>query len=235
MTILKDLRFTLSVDHILSAQDSNPDVVRKRTPQLIKIAEKALAEAMELISPIVIYQILNVVSFSNQAVHLEDGNELQGEFVNSHLARAEKIAVVAVTISDPLEKRVSELLYSDPVYAHSLNAAGFSAVERLSVSSEKYIKMHVIPRDKKATMSLSPGMIGWPLANGQRQIFNTISKISNLIRLSETQAMVPAFSLSYVMGIGSHVNIEGNTCEFCSRKESCFYQNTKSDFETELV
>ena len=74
----------------------------------------------------------------------------------------------------------------------------------------------------KATSAFNPGMKDWPVAVGQEQIFSILEKISDRIRLSDSFLMIPAKSVSFVIGIGNEVNTTTKQCDYCDKKQTCY-------------
>ena len=60
MPILRDFDLALDVDDVLWAQGADPAAIRSRSPRLVGVAERALAEAMPLLRPAVLYRELEV-------------------------------------------------------------------------------------------------------------------------------------------------------------------------------
>jgi hypothetical protein len=66
--------------------------------------------------------------------------------------------------------------------------------------------------------------VGWPVENGQRQIFQLVDAASAGIRLTEGYMMVPKKSTSMVIGIEPDVEHAGESCDYCSRAATCRYR-----------
>ena len=54
----------------------------------------------------------------------------------------------------------------------------------------------------RTTVPLSPGLVGWPVASGQRQLFALVDAASAGVSLTEGYMMVPKKSTSLAIGIG---------------------------------
>jgi hypothetical protein len=68
-------------------------------------------------------------------------------------------------------------------------------------------------------------MQGWPVEVGQRQIFEILNPSQIDIQLTASYLMIPRKSLSMVIGLGSNILEKGTTCDYCSMKETCRYQD----------
>jgi len=66
--------------------------------------------------------------------------------------------------------------------------------------------------------------VGWPVADGQRQIFALLDAASAGVRLTEGYMMVPKKSTSMVIGFGREVEHAGESCDYCSMAATCRYR-----------
>ena len=71
----------------------------------------------------------------------------------------------------------------------------------------------------------NPGMIGWPVPEGQAQIFALVDAGEAGVHLTEGGMMVPRKSLSLVLGEGAGLEAAGSACAFCSLQATCRYQD----------
>jgi hypothetical protein len=76
----------------------------------------------------------------------------------------------------------------------------------------------------QASIPLSPGMIDWQVADGQRQVFDLLDAGQIGVRLTAHAMMSPRMTISQVVGLGREM-IQGRTCDFCSLRETCRYQD----------
>ena len=219
--IITDWNYHLDTDGVIKGQNADPEVIRKRSPRLVEIAERALAEAKEIIKPVAVIEILDVLSVTHNRVELSGDHFIQGAFVGKHLMKAKQIAVAACTISGDLSRRVSEIGNNDICYALALDGAGSTAVENLASEVCKHIEGLAAEKQWTTTLPLNPGMEGWPLIDGQTQVFGVLSEVSDVIRLSPTYLMDPFKSLSLIVGLGPDVSSEGIQCDYCTLRGSC--------------
>jgi hypothetical protein len=68
-------------------------------------------------------------------------------------------------------------------------------------------------------------MVGWPVDQGQPQIFTLLDCEAIQVTLNESCMMTPNKSLSMVLGVGMDVSAVGTSCDYCSLKGVCKYQN----------
>lgn len=221
MPVLTEWDIPLTVDGVLKGQGAVPRVVRERSPRLIPIAERALSEAKQLIRPVAVIKMLDVVNFSHYTLELSDGSKIEGEFVPKHLPKAKRVCLAACTISQPITDRISEIGNDDITYAFALDGAASSAVELLGGKVRNWIEKQAESEGWTTTLPLNPGMVGWPLQDGQKQLFSILGNESDAIQLTETCLMKPIKSLSMIVGMGPDVKSIGNQCDYCTLRETC--------------
>ncbi len=68
-------------------------------------------------------------------------------------------------------------------------------------------------------------MIGWPVDQGQAQIFSILDAQSISVTLNAARVMTPKKSLSFVVGQGLDLQTDRNTCYYFAMNETCRYQN----------
>jgi len=223
--ILRAWRDRLDVDGVLRGQGADPTAIRSHHPAVTKFAERALAEGMPLLNPLVIYRRQAVESVRHERIALRGGGLLTGKLVAEHLAAAQEIVLVAVTIGRRLEDRISQVLERKPAYALALDGLGAAAVETLAIAACRHLSEVAVGEGMDTTIPLSPGMIGWPVEVGQREIFALLDTDKLGLRLTSSSLMVPRKSLSMVVGLGPGVMKAAKTCTYCAMQATCRYQD----------
>jgi hypothetical protein len=224
MPLLEDIDLVLDVDGVLRGQGAAPDVIRRRSPHLVQVAERALEEGRPFLRPQVLYHTSEVASLRHETLNLRDG-ALQGPLIAQHLAGARQIVTLICTIGAPLSERVAELTGNDILYALALDGVGSAAVEALANAACRYFEHQVAAREWQTTIPLSPGMVGWPVEEGQPQIFKLVDASEIGVSLTEGNVMLPLKSLSMVLGMGPELQTGGRPCDYCSMRETCRYQD----------
>ena len=79
----------------------------------------------------------------------------------------------------------------------------------------------------QTSIPLNPGMIGWPLEEGQAQIFSLVDASEIGVTLGPSSLMQPLKSLSLVIGLGRDLDVAGQSCDFCSMHETCRYKDRR--------
>ena len=231
MRILDKWDLQLTTDQVLRAQGADPEIIRVRRPNLVKSTGEALVRAEPLLQPLVLYEKYQVKAFTHERLELVPHNSghgkyyLSSELIAQKLSSAQEIMVVLCTIGSDLDNSVSSLFKVDPLIALAMDGVGSAAVEMLAIQACKYFEKQIFNEGQKTTMPLNPGMIGWSVEIGQPQIFSLLDSESINVSLTESFMMVPNKSLSMVIGIGEDVSATGTSCEYCSLKGICRYQN----------
>lgn len=229
MSDLPPLELIFDADDVLRAQGGDPAAVRSRNPAFADIAERALAEAVPLLQPRVSYQRLAVERLTHERVALADGNVLSGPLVAQHLASASDVVVLVCTIGPALETRADEVMAGDMLYGLALDGVGSAAAEALAEAACHYFEKQAVDQGWRASVPISPGMVGWPVGEGQQQVFRVLSATDNGVTLTTTGMMVPRKSLSMVIGLGPNVSDSGSACDYCSMSDRCRYRAPEKD------
>jgi hypothetical protein len=224
MPELQDLELTLTVDQVLRAQGANPALIRERSPRLVEIAEQALIDGSPLLRPRVLYHEMAIQEAVHERIKLTSGGALKGSLVSQHLLPAERVIVILCTIGPHLEQYAAEVMAADMVAGLALEGVGSAAVESLANLACNSFEAFAAQEGQKTTMPLSPGMIGWPVEEGQPQIFKLLDGTEIGVTLTPSYMMVPRKSLTMVVGAGRDLALKGTTCDYCSLRETCLYK-----------
>lgn len=231
MPVLDQWKLQITIDDVFRAQAADPDVIRQRRPGLVASTEKALAIGRSLLHPAVVYENYAVRRFVHERLELihdasQDGKAyLAGPLVAQHLAKAASIIVMVCTIGNELDESVSSLFKVDPLMALALDGVGSAAVENLGIQACNNFEAQANEKGLKTSMPLNPGMVGWPVEQGQLQIFTLVDSEEIKVSLTDSCMMSPNKSLSMVLGIGQDLSAVGSSCDYCSLNGVCKYQN----------
>jgi hypothetical protein len=231
MPIIDNWNLQLTTDQVLRAQGADPDTIRSRRPALVSTTEVAISRGQPLMRPQVLYKKYKVKHFVHERLELipddtKQGNySLSGQLIAEHLTQAHEVIVILCTIGSDLDNTVSSLFNVDPIAALALDGVGSAAVEMLAIQACNYFEIQAKNDSYNTSIPLNPGMIGWPLDAGQLQIFSLLDCEEIQVSLTESCMMIPQKSLSLVLGIGTDLSAIGSTCEYCSLKGICRYQN----------
>jgi hypothetical protein len=224
LKVIRDFDLCPDVDMVLRALGADPVVVRRRQSSAVAIAEQAVAKGRSLLAPVVVTESFQVQEFRHERVSLVGGGHLSGPLVAEHMHAARSVVVAVCSIGPALEDAASECFSEDPAMSLALDAFGSAAVDLLGTAMCQRVDEQAEAEGLRTTVPLSPGLVGWPVANGQRQIFELVDAASAGIRLTEGYMMVPKKSTSMVVGIGPDVEHAGESCDFCSLAGTCRYR-----------
>jgi hypothetical protein len=226
MPVLRDWELTLDADKVLWGQGADPALVRARRPKLVAIAETAIDKGRPYLAPAVLYRRIAVARLRHERLLLADGGVLQGTLIAGHLAAASEVIVAVCTVGDAVTRVISESFQTDPVGALALEGVAGAAAEALAEAVCRRFDALALAEGVQTSVPLNPGMIGWPLEEGQAQIFSLIDASEIGVSLDPgTSLMRPLKSLSLVIGLGHDLNPTGQTCDFCSMRETCRYKD----------
>jgi hypothetical protein len=225
MDTLHDWSLAIDADMVLRAQGADPAVLRSRRSKAIAIAEQAVASGLPLLAPVVGYRRLPVKTLRHERLILDNDVCLSGPLIAQHLRAAQEVIALVCTIGSPLETRASECFKDDPALSMALDSLGSIAVDMLGAAACCHFETCAAAESLKTTVPLSPGLLGWPVAAGQRELFALVDAEEIGVQLNENSMMIPHKSTSYVIGLGTDVTHEGRICDFCSMRETCHYQD----------
>ena len=225
MPIWDSRQMDLDIDAVLRGQGAEPGVIRKRNPQLVDIAQRALEEAMPLLEPRTIFQDLEVEKFRHEQLLLDGGSRLTGKLITEHLGPAMRVIVILCTIGEALEEYATRMASEDIVYSLALDGVGSAAVELLANIACRYFEEQALESGMQTSIPLSPGMMGWSVEVGQPEVFKILQPSQVGVRLSEFGLMIPRKSLTMVLGLGETMKTGGRTCDYCAMRETCRYQD----------
>lgn len=229
MEVLRDLEVVFDADDVLRAQGGDPAAIRSRRPAFADLAERALAEGLPLLRPRVSYQRLGVERLTHERLALAGGSVLSGPLVTQHLASASDVAVMVCTVGPDLETRADEVMAEDMLYGLALDGVGSAAAEALAVAACHYFEQQAADEGWRASVPINPGMVGWPVGEGQQQVFNILDAADKGVTLTATGMMIPRKSLSMVIGLGADVSDSGSACDYCSMGDRCRYRSPESN------
>ena len=190
----------------------------------MEVAEKAMQESFSLLAPKVVYQEFKVEGVQHERLLLQGGSRIDSKLLAQQLAAADRVIVILTTIGMELEERVSKIWDSDMVYALALDGAGSASVEALANAACLYFEQRAAEEEMQVSMPFSPGMVDWSVSDGQPQIFQLLGEAGSIVQLTSSYIMIPRKSLTMVMGVGAELKSSGRTCDFCTMRETCRYQ-----------
>ena len=208
---------------VLRTLGADPEVVRQRRSSAFGVAEQAAAAGSSLLGPVVLTESFQVKEFRHERLSLGHGH-LSGPLVAEHLHAARSVVLAICSIGPALEEAASQCFAEDRALALGLDAFGSAAVDLLGQAMCQMVDEQANAEGERTSVPLSPGLVGWPVANGQRQIFALLDAASAGVRLTEGYMMVPKKSTSMAIGGGAEVAHAGESCDYCSMAATCRYR-----------
>ncbi|TFH34775.1 MAG: hypothetical protein E4G99_08800 [Anaerolineales bacterium] len=230
--ILRQWKLQISIEDVLRMQSADPAKLVKRNPVFLTVAERALGQGTSLLEPVVVYRALRVEQLRHERLSLESDVELQAGLLAQHLGKAEFVILAVCSIGAGVEKLAKEQFMQDPVYSLALEGYGSAAVETLATEFCAWVDHHAARSGMATSIPLSPGMVGWTVDEGQKQIFKALDAASIGVQLTDASLMLPIKTISLVLGVGAEVKAEGSTCDYCSMRERCHYRDHYLNVET---
>ena len=221
MSVRRDWDLIYDVDDVLRSQSADPAVIRARRPSLIALAERALQEGRDLVRPAVLTRTLKVESSRHNRVTLEGGATLTGPLITEHLGGAATVVVMLCTIGDQLGERALRETADRVSFGFALDAVGSAAVHSLTAAACNQVEQNAIATGMQTSLPLSPGMEGWDVDPGQREIFSMIDPVEIGVVLSPSLEMRPLKSTSSVIGVGADIATKGAICDYCAMRDTC--------------
>ena len=208
---------------VLRTLGADPDTVRRRHSSALKVAEQAVEAGRPLLAPVVVTDTFAVEELRHERLRLGPGH-LSGPLVAEHLHAARAVVLAICTIGPALEEAASTMFQHDPAFALGLDAFGSAAVDLLGQAMCQIVDGEADAAGEHTSVPLSPGLVGWPVSSGQRQIFNLLDGALAGVRLTDGCMMVPKKSTSMAIGVGAEVAHAGESCDYCSMAATCRYR-----------
>jgi hypothetical protein len=210
----------ISVDDVLRAQGAKPEVIHARRPAIVESTQQAIEMGLQKVHLIGWLQELPVRAVTHDRIQLADGHVLTGSLVMQKLAGSTSVYFAIGTIGAGLEQYVTQNLQEDSAFCYILDTVGSVCAEKFGQYLESTIRKRAKAQEKLNSISISPGLIGWPVDEGQPQIFEVLQPEPELVQLSTSAQMLPRKSISFVMGIGCPEG-KGTQCDYSELRDRC--------------
>ncbi len=223
--ILRDWALEVPAEDILRLQAADAAVVLQRNPALVNAAKQAGDLGSPHLEPAVLYKVLRVDGLLHERLILSQGYEMKSTLLAEHLKSATYVVVALCTIGSGVEKLAKETFKTDPVLGLGLEGFGSAAVETLATEFCAHIDEKAAGAGMAATIPLSPGMIGWSVEEGQKQIFGILDSRAIGVQLTTSLMMMPVKTISLILGVGENLEFHGSTCDLCNMRDRCHYRD----------
>jgi hypothetical protein len=139
------------------------------------------------------------------------------------LLGAESVAAIVATVGDQFLERASQGDLARRMIVDGLGTAAISALEDAILRD---LRASAHQTGRRITNPLYPGMKGWELAAGQKEIFGLVDARAVGVALNRSFMMIPVKSVSFLLGIGLGEPERPTACELCEAAAHCRYQRT---------
>jgi hypothetical protein len=211
----------MSVDAVLRGEGLDPASVRRRGARLVDAAERAIAQSAALLALRSVRGVHRVVGRGPDGLQLDGGGYLSGAFVARRLGDADRVVSVVCTLGGAIERSAAEQLQRDPLLGLALDGLGTAALMAHVECEHAAAGRLGSPDGGCAGDPVCPGVGGWPLDPGQREVFGLVDARSIGVTLLERAHMRPAKSLSFVIGIGGRPRRTASMCDDCEMAGRC--------------
>jgi hypothetical protein len=218
----------VNIDDVLLAQGADPRVIRDRSLKVLRLTEQAMILGQSFLNPAAWIETFFVQGFKHNTILLENKHHLKGEVPAQYLAGAKEVTGVIGTIGHELEVQIEKYMENDPPLGYALDSFGSASTAAFSNYLVKQIESRAAERGISTSFVINPGMSGWPLDEGQSQLFDLLRPDPQIIRLTPSSQMIPRKSFSFVIGAGCSKN-GVDPCESCVTRNTCPKWRFKSE------
>lgn len=222
--IITDLPLNIRSELILRAQGMNPAQVKAKSPRLIEITNQAIELGTPLIEPRVVFERHKIHERTAQGIKLDNGKTLEGELIKKHFVDSQDVVIAVCTIGAELDRFARNMFPQNPALAMALEGLGSASAELLGNSFCNHLESLVSEVGLFTNLPINPGMLEWPVEEGQPQIFGILDTSSIGVTLDSTGLMKPLKSLSMVVGLSISADQHAKSCDLCSLQKTCIYK-----------
>ncbi|HYE81324.1 MAG TPA: vitamin B12 dependent-methionine synthase activation domain-containing protein [Clostridia bacterium] len=196
---------------------------QKMDDSLQSLLDACIDEVKELSKESFTYQIFDMEKME-EGLHLTGTTlVLQGKAIRQHLSRAEKCAVMAVTLGIGVDKRISYYSRTDLTRGMMLDACATAAVEALCDMVQEEIKAKAGVMGLDITQRFSPGYGDFSI-DIQKHIVRVLKAYEKIgLTVNECSIMIPRKSVTAVIGMQNEgCSVRSHKCADCEDKYCTF-------------
>lgn len=224
MPVLRDIPISLTPEQIIADRAQ-----RRPRPELMQLAEAAIALGQTLWQPVAVFERLAVHVVHAEQVQLASPSGANAVFhvgPKAHLlSKAHQVLIGVGTIGPALEKQVHQLQAEGQVLqSYLLDSAGVVALGAVGEALRCLAEEAAAEMGWGVSAALSPGsLVGWPLT-GQREVCALLPLDKIDVRLNSHYVLIPYKSFSVVIGLGPGYETAkvGSVCKYCALKKTCW-------------
>lgn len=216
----------LSVPEVLAAQGAGPIRRGARHERLAAIAGEAVALGASVVAPEVAWSWRAVRAVHPAGVQLTGGPVLRHPVLAQALAGASRVAAAVLTLGNELDEVMRREAERRPSLALALDAYGSLLLMRLAGETRTSIATEAAALGLVSGAPLSPGAPGWPVVPGQAEVLSLVAARPAGLGLTSHGMLVPAKSLTFLVGAGVALTPGGEPCDRCDRAARCTHRNS---------
>lgn len=208
----------LGVEAVLRAQGAG--VSARHRGRLESLAEQALRTGMPQLRRAAVSRRLRIEGVVHSKACLAGGATISGPLVSSRLGPSREVVIVAATVGPGIGDLIQEAARVSASLALALEGVATAALEAWVAELHATLQRTAAEQGWHAAPAIGPGMEGWPLDSGQRELFAIVGN-DGPVRLLQSGMMWPRHSLSFVIGLGPELPGAGEPCDWCGVRARC--------------
>lgn len=188
------------------------------------ILDDCIGEVVDISKESFIYEIFDIERRKEGLCLIGSTLILQGEAIRSHLQKAEKCAVMAVTLGLEVDRRIAFYSKTDLTKSLVLDACAAAAVEALCDMVQDEIAVKAMTMGLEITSRFSPGYGDFSI-DIQREIVKVLRTYEKIgLSVNESSIMIPRKSVTAIVGMQQEkCSEQSHKCSSCEDKY-CLYR-----------
>ncbi len=195
-----------------------------------KLLDACIDEVMDISKKSFTYEIFDIERTQEGLCLKGTTLVLKGEDIASHLAEAEKCAVMAVTLGLEIDKRIAFYSRTDLTKGLIFDACAAAAVESLCDTVQDEIEAKAGNMGLEITSRYSPGYgdLSIGIQREVAKVLKTYEKIG--LSVNESSIMIPRKSVTAFIGMQREkCSKENHKCKNCGDKHCMFRKDVDED------
>lgn len=196
-----------------------------------QLIEKACLEAQLLSVSKGSWQIYDYNSCTH-TIEIDEPLQIKGNSIQKHLANCDKVIVLAATIGEAIEQKITEYFkLGEYSFSLLLDAAATTAVEMTADQMEKAMLRIAAAQGYRMKTRFSPGYGDWDIKFQPEML--RLAEANNIdMKLTDSYMLMPRKSITAIIGLTSNtaetLQAQKHNCKQCNkldclaRKESLF-------------
>ncbi|HYF82475.1 MAG TPA: vitamin B12 dependent-methionine synthase activation domain-containing protein [Clostridia bacterium] len=195
------------------------------------LLDDCIDEVMDISKNSFIYEIFDIERREDGLCMKGSTLILRGEAIHAHLQKAEKCAVMAVTLGLEVDRRIAFYSKTDLTKSLVFDACAAAAVESLCDIVQSEIASKAMTMELEITSRFSPGYGDFSI-DIQREIAKVLKTYEKIgLSVNESSIMIPRKSVTAVISLQyDKCSVKSHKCNNCEDKY-CLYRKDGADDE----